>query len=513
MRTLPINPKQMIRSGTLLCACLATVSAGEGANDADIRNAVIDNLMKSSHIYSGNVELTVDDGEVTLTGTVDNILAKRRAERLTSMTRGVFSVDNDIMVQAADISNSQLEEDVINALLVDPAADSYEISVAADKGEICLTGKVESWQERQLAEFAAMGVYGVRQVDNQIQVEYVDERSDHEIQQDVEGSIAMDPQLRAYLLEVDVDNDEVAIEGSVGSLYEKNLLRGHAWTAGVDSVDLDEVTISWWLKDDELRQPVLLSDLSDELVQNGIEYQLGQDPFLVDDGISVTVNDGTARLYGTVDTIRDQQAAEREARGVSGVTRVRNYLVVSPSQNYSETGLKTKVGSAITRDPWLERYEIQLTVVGDSVYLYGTVDTSWEKQHAEEVAARVDGVTELHNRLQIDLDDYDNRQGAYYDYDYGYDYGYDYTDPLIEYDNIVETGMSDWEMSEDIRDELYWSPFVDENDVIVTVDDGVAILTGTVADWDEYWSARANAFDGGALRVRSSGLEVESMQN
>jgi osmotically-inducible protein OsmY len=53
----------------------------------------------------------------------------------------------------------------------------------------------------------------------------------------------------------------------------------------------------------------------------------------------------------------------------------------------------------------------------------------------------------------------------------------------------------------EIRRELTWSPFVDGDDVRVTVRDGVAILDGTVDSPEERAAATENAYEGGAVRV------------
>lgn len=60
---------------------------------------------------------------------------------------------------------------------------------------------------------------------------------------------------------------------------------------------------------------------------------------------------------------------------------------------------------------------------------------------------------------------------------------------------------SDLETLKDIRDEMFWSPFVDSDQVDVEVNEGIATLTGTVDSWTEYNSAAENAYEGGAVYV------------
>ncbi|WP_342347604.1 BON domain-containing protein [uncultured Nitrospira sp.] len=64
-------------------------------------------------------------------------------------------------------------------------------------------------------------------------------------------------------------------------------------------------------------------------------------------------------------------------------------------------------------------------------------------------------------------------------------------------------GMSDRELEKAVRDELSWSPFVDEDPIRVNVRQGVVTLQGTVEDPSEMAAAVDNAYEAGARRVVS----------
>ena len=64
-----------------------------------------------------------------------------------------------------------------------------------------------------------------------------------------------------------------------------------------------------------------------------------------------------------------------------------------------------------------------------------------------------------------------------------------------------KTVKTDAAIKEDIEDELFWSPFVDLDEVNVKVDDGTATLTGDVDSLGEYEAATENALEGGAHKV------------
>jgi osmotically-inducible protein OsmY len=61
----------------------------------------------------------------------------------------------------------------------------------------------------------------------------------------------------------------------------------------------------------------------------------------------------------------------------------------------------------------------------------------------------------------------------------------------------------DSEIRDRITEEFAWSPFVDADRIVVTVSDGVAVLTGVVEDLRERRAATENAFEGGARQVRN----------
>ena len=62
----------------------------------------------------------------------------------------------------------------------------------------------------------------------------------------------------------------------------------------------------------------------------------------------------------------------------------------------------------------------------------------------------------------------------------------------------------DWEIREEVKDQLFWSPFVDEAEVCVTVDDGIVTLTGMVDTYSERQSAEDNAYEGGARDMKNN---------
>ncbi|MFO8084630.1 MAG: BON domain-containing protein [Desulfobacterales bacterium] len=176
-----------------------------------------------------------------------------------------------------------------------------------------------------------------------------------------------------------------------------------------------------------------------------------------------------------------------------GIWSVDNQIKVNPDIRPGDKIIEEQIEAALLRDPYVERYEITVSVYDGRVNLYGHVDSTFEKAHADDVAARQKGVVKVNNFLTVN----EPTVTAYDPYRHDWnleDFGWSLRSPSL-------TGKTDWEIERDIKDELFWSPFVDSDEVNVEVEDGVAELSGTVDSWGERRAAEQNALEGGAAVV------------
>ena len=73
------------------------------------------------------------------------------------------------------MSNGELTQYVQDELYWDPKVDSFAIAVSADDGKITLRGTVGSFREKREAKKAAKRVYGVKSVDNKLEVKLLND--------------------------------------------------------------------------------------------------------------------------------------------------------------------------------------------------------------------------------------------------------------------------------------------------------------------------------------------------
>jgi osmotically-inducible protein OsmY len=167
--------------------------------------------------------------------------------------------------------------------------------------------------------------------------------------------------------------------------------------------------------------------------------------------------------------------------------RFGNELTVRPSMNLPpDADVEKGLLSALFWDPILAGAPIEVAVFHHVAYLGGTVDSAEQRAEAEDVASRTKGVVMVRNHLRIG-------SGTSYFF-----YGQDYKD----FETFGPAPLkSDAQIQRDIERAFFWSPFVDQGDINVTVHDGLVTLTGTVGSWMGYGEAERDARKSGAVGV------------
>jgi osmotically-inducible protein OsmY len=466
--------------------------------DKDITSAVEERFLFDNAVPWTFVDIKTNEGIVTLTGTVDNLLAKERATKIAESVKGVRSVVNTINVQTVARPDEEIRRDVESALLNDAAADSYEIKTAVSGGVVTLSGTVQSFPEKSLAVQLAKGIRGVKEVKEQIALKYKASRADPEIAADAKRALDNDVWINASQIKVDAKNGKITLSGSIASAAEKTRARGLAWVMGVDYVDDQALKVEPSLADTMRKPARSLVELTDEQIKKAVKDAFAYDPRVYSFNPDVEVSGGLVTLSGVVDNVKARQAAEQDARNTVGVSAVRNHLKVRPVNPPPDDKLAQNVKDALLRDTVVDSFQVDVKAERGTVTLNGTVDSFYEKSHAEDVAYRLNGVVSVKNNLDVNYPTvtyYNFRWDPYYAYSPYY------------YDWARSPFRSDSEIKNDIEAELFWSPFVDADEVKVSVENGTATLTGTVDNWNEFHAAGENAREGGASSV-SNRLKV-----
>ena len=482
---------------TLAVTPLTAAPAKMEFTDSAISSAVKSNLHFEMPTFPNYLDVDTQNGIITLSGSVDNIVAKRRAVNIAESVRGVLGVIDRITVKPVHRSDEDIRKGILMTLLNDPATESYKVSVTVTNAVVTLRGTVGSMAESRLAQRVAEGVSGVVDTHNDIKINYAATRTDQEIAADIQAVLHWDIWVVGYPIQVGVKNGNVTLTGTVGSVMEKSRAVQDAWVNGVWFVDDSGLKVEPTARD-RMRRTVENPFRSDSEIETALLKALRADPRVSPyaDKINVTVEVGVPILDGSVGDLKAKSSAGADARDIVGVSDVDNELSVRPAENLPDDAETQKgLQAALRWDPLLDGAHIEASVFNHVAYLNGLVDSASQKAEAEDLASRTKGVVEVRNHLKIgSKPDFFFYNQPINDFEvFGPPYDFETGRPLIP--------KSDAQIKKDIERDFFWSPFVHRNDITVTVDNGVVKLTGTVGTWIGYDEAYQDARKGGALDV------------
>ncbi len=142
----------------------------DGQADADTEAAVLDALAADDVVHARDIEVGVKDGAVTLSGLVEVVSQRERAERVVLGVPGVASVDNRLRVWLT-VSADDVAERVTDALGRDALLGLDSIEVRVTGNDVVLSGAVTSPAHHDAAIAAAEAAPGVARVHDEITVE------------------------------------------------------------------------------------------------------------------------------------------------------------------------------------------------------------------------------------------------------------------------------------------------------------------------------------------------------
>jgi osmotically-inducible protein OsmY len=441
----------------------------ETINDATVLEAVENRLRKDPSISFQKINIEVRQGIVTLSGSFSNLLAKERAVRLVETIKGVTAVIDMLTPKAGSRADEQIYRDIHHALRVYPGVKSDEIQVQVQDGEVYLSGQTESWARRRMIARIAKGVQGVQAIKNNIRVSYHTKRADAKIAQDIKDVLNSDVYLNAAMIIVKVHSGKVTLSGIVGSAAEKRRARTNAYVAGVIDVNNDDLEVQWQ-KSNAMRKNKATLARPDTLIKHNIEKAHFYDPRINLVKLDIAVKNGLVTLKGVVDSYAARRAAEQDAWNTVGVRQVDNHLEIRYERWPQDGEIEKEIKDVFNRDALLSQSDIQVKVIDHKVFLKGLVQSDMAKIHAENIVSLIGGVLSIQNSIRVDQ-------------------------PRIS--------GSDADLKENVRAELFWSPFVDNEDIRVSVENGKVTLRGFTTNRFESDVAIHNAFEAGATSVRT----------
>lgn len=190
-------------------------------------------------LHAAEIGVTVKDGIITLTGTVDNYTKKLEAENAAKNVAGVKAIVENIKVVLPHTSvktDNDVADEVVKALRDNWSVPNDNIKVKVENGWVYLEGKIMWDYQREAAKKSIEGLSGVKGVIDNMEIK--SEIHDKLEQKLIENALKRHWSINADDIKVKVYGTNVTLTGYVSSLYQKEEAGRIAWkTPGVWTVD------------------------------------------------------------------------------------------------------------------------------------------------------------------------------------------------------------------------------------------------------------------------------------
>ncbi|MDF1812591.1 MAG: BON domain-containing protein [Verrucomicrobiales bacterium] len=270
----------------------------------------------------------VNDGVVTLTGTVTSFAFRRLAEDMASTVTGVRSVVNALRVQLLEQpDDDEIRQHLALRIKSNPLLDDQFVKFSVDKGAVAVSGAVDSFEEKRLL-LNAVEASGAHAVDSdkltvspglRPEMERPHQPAfltDEEIEMALRSAFRQDTRLDSSNIEIEVVDGDITLGGYVESIGA----RSEAERVAADLPGRGRVYSFLVVKSPDWAD--------DSAVESALNLIYEVDSQLGASELTVKVENQTATLTGMTDSVYQRRRAVQLASSVPGVQRVINKLRV-----------------------------------------------------------------------------------------------------------------------------------------------------------------------------------------
>jgi len=215
-------------------------------SDRQLKENVLQELEFDNGVDATDIGVIVEDGAVTLTGTINDYPQRFAAVNAVKRMTGVRALADDINVVLSPKhrrDDTEIAKHIAHVLQHNTNTPNEAVKAIVHHGLVTLDGTVLLEKQRRNIEKQVAHVAGVNSIINQIKIE-PSVKSDN-VKEKITAALKRNAELECDQITVDVDGDKVVLTGQVRSFYEREIAQAAAWRApGVRKV-VDKISIRY----------------------------------------------------------------------------------------------------------------------------------------------------------------------------------------------------------------------------------------------------------------------------
>jgi osmotically-inducible protein OsmY len=191
-------------------------------SDKNLAELIEDAIRRDERVYLQPIDVSVNNGIVTLDGTVRSHRRKLVAYEVASSFEGCRDVVNKLRIDPeAPLPDKEVAQNVLCSLnsCADITEDTVNVSIA--EGVANLGGVVRSQWERIVAEDVARSTRGVKDVQNLLVVDPMAEIDHEELAKEIQTTLRHARDLKGTKIDVQISGSSVVLLGMVSFLSQK----------------------------------------------------------------------------------------------------------------------------------------------------------------------------------------------------------------------------------------------------------------------------------------------------
>ncbi len=216
-------------------------------DNESVKKNLVDELYWDGKVDASDINVDVKDTEVVLKGKVPTYRSKLAAETDAVRLSGARLVKNNVRVDGTreTPSDGKLETMVESKLMLNSDLMGHDINASATGGIVTLSGSVDAYWKKMVAQREAEDVFGVINVNNDIGIAPTEDIVDEEIAKDIMKSLDRNILVPSDNVNALVEDGEVTLTGHVPNwnAYEE------ARRAAENTLGVRKVTNSIKIKD------------------------------------------------------------------------------------------------------------------------------------------------------------------------------------------------------------------------------------------------------------------------